>query len=149
MQVQEVKEQSMVFPARVDLIPEMVEHIADLAEQAELHPKQIIHLQLAVDEVMANICQYAYQKPPGEVLVQVESSQGRFVVDFIDEGIPFDPLTVEEPDIHASIVDREVGGLGIFLVRRVIDEVHYKREGSKNILSLVLYAVRAAVHPRL
>jgi serine/threonine-protein kinase RsbW len=139
MQMQEVKEKK-VFPAKVELIPQISEYVSDYAEKTKLHPKQIIHLQLAIDEVVANICQYAYQKPPGEVLVQIESGKGRFAVDFIDEGVPFDPLTVDEPDINADIADREVGGLGIFLVRRVIDEVHYKRDGSKNILTVVLYA---------
>ncbi|MGI6711868.1 MAG: ATP-binding protein [Bacillota bacterium] len=137
--MQEVKEKK-VFPAKVELIPQISEYVSGYAEKTKLHPKQIIHLKLAIDEVVANICQYAYQKPPGEVLVQVESGKGRFTVDFIDEGVPFDPLKVDEPDINADIADRKVGGLGIFLVRRLIDEVHYKRDGSKNILTLVLYA---------
>jgi serine/threonine-protein kinase RsbW len=137
--MQEVKEKK-VFPAKVELIPEISQYVSDYAEKAELHPKQIIHLQVAIDEVVANICHYAYQKPPGEVQVRIESGKGRFVVDFIDEGVPFDPLTVDEPDINADLADREVGGLGIFLVRRIIDEVHYKRDGGKNTLTLVLYA---------
>lgn len=128
-----------VFPAKVELIPQIGEYVSEYAEKAQLHPKQIIHLQVAIDEVVSNICHYAYQKPPGEVLVQIESEEGRFVVDFIDEGLPFDPLTVDEPNINADTADRDVGGLGIFLVRRVIDEVHYKRDGGKNILTLVLY----------
>ncbi|MDD4170005.1 MAG: ATP-binding protein [Desulfotomaculaceae bacterium] len=144
--MQEVKAKK-VFPAKVALIPEISEYVSDCAEKAELHPKQVIHLQVAIDEVVANICHYAYQNPPGEVLVQIESGKGRFAVDFIDEGVPFDPLTVDEPDIDADIPDREVGGLGIFLVRRVIDEVHYKRDGIKNILTLVLYAPKTAILP--
>ncbi|ATW27839.1 ATP-binding protein [Candidatus Formimonas warabiya] len=137
--MQEVKEER-VFPAQVDKIPEMIEYISACAEKAELHPKQVIHLELAVDEVVANICNYAYQNPPGEVLIHIRSGNGRFQVDFIDEGVPFDPLTLDEPDIKSDLADRKVGGLGIFLVRRFIDEVHYKREETKNILTLVLHA---------
>ncbi len=136
--MQEAREKK-AFPAKMELIPEISKYVSDLAEKAGLHPKQVIHLQVAIDEVVANICHYAYQKPPGEVLVQIESGKGRFAVDFIDEGIPFDPLMVDEPDINADIAEREMGGLGIFLVRRVIDEVHYKRDKSKNVFTLVLY----------
>ena len=74
------------------------------------------------------------------MLVQIESGEGRFAVDFSDEGVPFDPLAVDEPDINAEIADRDVGGLGIFLVRRIIYEVHYKRDEGRNHLTLVLYA---------
>ncbi|MDD2421262.1 MAG: ATP-binding protein [Heliobacteriaceae bacterium] len=137
--MREVKKKK-VFPAKVELIPEISEYVSDCAKKAELHPKQVIYLQVAIDEVVSNICHYAYQKPPGEVLVQIEAGKGQFAVGFIDEGVPFDPLTIDEPDINADLTDREVGGLGIFLVRRVIDEVHYKRDGDKNILTLVLYA---------
>jgi len=145
MQMQEVREER-IFPARVDQIPEIIEYVSGCAKMAGLHPKQIVHLQVAIDEVMANICQYAYQKPPGEVLVQIVLGEtGKFAVSFIDAGIPFDPLTAEEPDIDADIVERNAGGLGIFLVRRIIDEVHYQRDGTKNILTLVLYASKSPI----
>lgn len=137
--VLEIKD-SIVFPARVESIPEISDYVSQRAEQAALHPKQIVHLQVAIDEVVANICLYAYQQPPGELTVRVASGQGRFAVDFVDEGVPFDPLTAEEPEISADIADRDVGGLGIFLVRRLIDEVHYRRDGSRNILTLVVHA---------
>ena len=129
-----------VFPAKVETIRDISDYILGFAEKAELHPKQLIHLQVAIDEVVANICQYAYKKPPGEISVEVESRKGKFVVDFIDEGIPFDPLTIDEPDLNADVAARQLGGLGIFLIRRIMSEVHYKRDRNKNILSLVLDA---------
>lgn len=132
-------EEKKIFPAKIDQIPDITEYVSGFAQDANLHPKQLIHLQVAIDEVVANICQYAYQKPPGEIMVNIESGEGKFTVDFIDEGIPFDPLSADEPDINAEIAERDAGGLGIFLVRRLIDEVHYKREESKNTLTLVLY----------
>lgn len=134
----EAKKQK-VFQAKIEMIPQITEYISEHAEKAQLHLKQITFLQVAIDEVVSNICRYAYQMPPGEILVQIESVAGKFIIDFIDEGLLFDPLTAEEPDITANLDERAAGGLGIFLVRRVIDEVHYKREGNKNILTLVLY----------
>ena len=62
--MQEVKTKK-VFPAKVEQIPEISDYVSEYAQKAELHPKQITHLQVAIDEVVANICHYAYQKPPG------------------------------------------------------------------------------------
>jgi serine/threonine-protein kinase RsbW len=59
-------------------------------------------------------------------------------VQLIDEGVPFDPLALEEPDINAKLEDRKIGGLGVLLIRRVMDEVHYQRKGSSNILTMVM-----------
>lgn len=129
-----------VFPADVKQLPEITTFICDFGEKINLHPKKLMHLELAIDEVVSNICNYAYVKPPGEIMVNLISGEGRFAVSFIDEGVPFDPLTLEEPDIKSDLFDRDIGGLGIFLVRRVMDEVHYKNDGSKNILTLVLYS---------
>jgi len=128
-----------VFPAEVAQLPEITSFVRDLAEKARLHPKKLMHLELAVDEVVSNICSYAYVEPPGEILVKLLGEEDRLSVSFIDEGVPFDPLTLEEPDIKKDLFNRDAGGLGIFLVRRVMDEVHYKNERGKNILTLVLY----------
>jgi anti-sigma regulatory factor (Ser/Thr protein kinase) len=128
-----------VFDADVKLLPEITSFICQFAEKSELHPKKLMHLELAVDEVVSNICHYAYIRPPGEIVVSLTRGEGSLCVSFIDEGVTFDPLTMEEPDIKADLFARDAGGLGIFLVRRVMDEVHYKNDGKKNILTLVLY----------
>jgi serine/threonine-protein kinase RsbW len=127
-----------VFPANVEEVPVVVEHVSGLAEMAGVHPKRIMHLELAVEEAVMNICSYAYQKPPGTVTVRVSSENDRLTVQLIDEGVPFDPLALEEPDINAKLEDRKIGGLGVLLIRRVMDEVHYQRKGSSNILTMVM-----------
>jgi serine/threonine-protein kinase RsbW len=127
-----------VFKATTDTIPEVIGFIAGQAEAWGLHPQRLMQLELAVEEAVVNICLYAYEVPPGELLVRVESGEGEFVVDLIDEGVPFDPLAVDEPDLRAPAGERQVGGLGIFLVRRVMDEVAYRRLGASNILRLVI-----------
>lgn len=127
-----------VFPASVDEIPEAIAFIAERAGAWGLHPQRLMQLELAVEEAVVNICLYAYQVPPGDLIVRVEPGDSRFIVDLIDEGVPFDPLAVDEPDLRAAAQERAVGGLGIFLVRRVMDEVSYTREGSRNVLRLVI-----------
>jgi len=127
-----------VFPATVDAVPDIIAQIAGAAGAWGLHPRRLMQLELAVEEAVVNICLYAYEVPPGELLVRIEPGESRFVVELIDEGVPFDPLAVEDPEVHAGAADRAIGGLGIFLVRRVMDEVAYLRDGSRNILKLVI-----------
>ncbi len=127
-----------MFDATTDTIPQVIAFIAGQAEAWGLHPQRLMQLELAVEEAVVNICLYAYEVPPGELLVRIESGEERFVVDLVDEGVPFDPLGVEEPDLVAPAGERQVGGLGIFLVRRVMDEVAYRREDGSNILRLVI-----------
>lgn len=132
------RQEEHIFPARIDVIPDVMNYVSAAAEKAALHPKRVMHIQLAVDEAMANICNYAYQIPPGEVLVRIQYQEDRFIVEMIDEGIPFDPLNVTEPDVQLDIEKREVGGLGIFLLRQLMQEVRYRREGTQNILTFVV-----------
>jgi len=127
-----------MFDATTDTIPEVIAFIAGQAEEWGLHPQRLMQLELAVEEAVVNICLYAYEVPPGELLVRVESGEAAFIVELVDEGVPFDPLGVEEPDLRAPAGERQVGGLGIFLVRRVMDEVAYVRDGSRNVLRLVI-----------
>jgi serine/threonine-protein kinase RsbW len=127
------------FAASVPTIPEVIEYVSDAAASWGLHPKRVMQLQLAVEEAFVNICEYAYKVPPGVVVVRIEPGGTRFTVELVDEGQPFDPLEVAEPDLHADSLDRPLGGLGIFLVRRVMDEVSYKRVGGKNVLTLVVF----------
>ena len=127
-----------VFAANLDAIPDVIALIAGEAGAWGLHPQRLMQLELAVEEAVVNICLYAYEVPPGELLVRIEPGAARFVVELIDEGVPFDPLAVQEPDMRAGVEDRAIGGLGIFLVRRVMDEVSYLRDGSRNVLKLVI-----------
>ena len=127
-----------VFSAKVEEVSKIISFVVEQTELVKLHPKRVMQLQLAVEEVVINICSYAYQNPPGEILVRVGIEQSRFVVALIDEGIPFDPLTLDEPDVNAVLEERQVGGLGIHLIRRIMDEFHYHREGKQNITTLVV-----------
>lgn len=128
-----------VFAAEVENVTSVVEYVAAQAGEAGLHPRRVMHLQLAVEEAVMNVFSYAYQIPPGELTVRLRNDQRRFEVELVDEGIPFDPLTLVEPDVKAEIEERSIGGLGILLIRRVMDEVHYQRINNQNVATLVVY----------
>jgi len=129
---------SRVFPATLDEYPRIVDFVGEKAAAAGVPQKRLPHLRLAVEEAVVNICHYAYHTQPGEIEVQVEHAEGKFIVRLIDNGVPFDPLAAEEPDITLSIDKRQSGGLGIFLIRRMMDDVQYERNAEQNILTLVL-----------
>lgn len=129
------------FTAKVACIPEISAFVTERAEVAGLNPKQIMQLELVVEEAVINICNYAYEVPPGEVTVRAYDDTSKFIVEFEDSGIPFDPLAVIDPDVKAGLDEREVGGLGIFLIRRMTDEVHYRRVGVQNILAVSINIV--------
>ena len=125
------------WPASLDSLEEIRAFILERAE-ALLPPPKVMHLDLAVEEIVVNICSYAYEIPPGEVTVRLKESDQALEADFLDNGVPFDPLAVEEPDVTRPLEERQKGGLGILLVRRVMDEVHYRREAGRNVLRVVV-----------
>lgn len=124
--------------ATVERVPDVLAFVVGPATDWGLHPHRLRQLELSLEEVVVNICDYAYAVPPGEFLVRVLPDEARFVIEVIDEGVPFDPLVVEEPDLRAGVEERPIGGLGILLVRRLMDEVAYRRDGARNILTLVI-----------
>lgn len=129
------------FTAKVACIPEITAFVTERAELAGLHPKRLTQLELVVEEAVINICNYAYEVPPGDITARVYDDGKKFVMEFEDGGIPFDPLAAAEPDIKLGLDEREAGGLGIFLIRRMTDEVHYRRTDGRNILSVAINIV--------
>lgn len=102
-------------------------------------PKALAQLELIVEEIFINISSYAYHPPgSGEVQIscEVEKDVMKVVIVFEDEGPEFDPLEADEPDTTVDIRERSPGGLGIFLVKRCVDGISYRRDGGRNILTI-------------
>ena len=109
--------------------------------------KLIMQINLAVEEIYVNRAHYAYGQNDsngriipdtgtGPAQIILEADDSRILLTFIDEGIKYDPLKKEDPDITLSAEDREIGGLGIFMVKKIMDDVSYRYEDGKNILTL-------------
>lgn len=97
-----------------------------------------MQIELAVDEIFTNICMYAYAPDTGTAKVCVDTdTPGIFKLIFIDRGIPYNPLEKEDPDTTLSADQRKIGGLGIYLVKKSMDEMFYERKDGQNILTLV------------
>lgn len=115
---------------------EIVQTILDAPEIHE-HPEHDFAFHLAFEEIVSNIVNYAYPTDTeGDITVEVQTSDSQIIVTFKDRGKHFDPLTVAEPDTTLSIAERSLGGLGIYLVKQMMDSVSYTYSNSQNILEI-------------
>ena len=123
---------SLVMRNDIQQIPTLAEWIDTIGLPQELN----MPINLALEEAVTNVMLYAYPGESGQVLVECEKSQ-KLIFTITDSGIPFDPTQKEDPDLTQSAEDRPIGGLGIYLVRQIMDDIHYERKDGKNILTLV------------
>lgn len=109
--------------------------LEELAEALDLNSEIIMNINLALEEAIANIIMYAYpSEEVREIRLKVTSSRQQLIFLLTDSGISFDPTQVEEANLTLPIEERPVGGLGIFLIRRIMNEVSYARIGETNQL---------------
>jgi anti-sigma regulatory factor (Ser/Thr protein kinase) len=93
-------------------------------------------LAIAVEEVFVNIANYAYEAG-GEAVITAESDAEKLVLTFEDKGTPYNPLQKDDPDVEAPTEEREIGGLGIFMIKKLTDGIEYEHAGGKNILKIL------------
>jgi serine/threonine-protein kinase RsbW len=131
---------SIQLPARIENMELLVRFISDNAGKLGFSCKRIKEIELATEEALVNIINYAYPDHPGDIKVTCIHHQSKtFVIEIEDAGIAFNMLSRKDPDISAGISDREVGGLGVFLIRKLMDEIQYHRKEGKNILDLIVH----------
>ena len=108
-------------------------------DEVECLPQTRMQIELAVEEIFVNIARYAYRPDEGPVTIQVtvEDAPIRVILTFIDKGKPFDPLSKKDADVTLPPEEREIGGLGIFLVKKTMDSVKYEYRNGQNILTVV------------
>ncbi|MDP2798032.1 MAG: ATP-binding protein [Methanoregula sp.] len=99
--------------------------------------EEILDTQLAVEEALTNVIVHGYTGGKGEIVITCCTTRGLAEVQIKDSAPPFNPLSIPEPDITGDIEDRKIGGLGVFLIRQVMDDIIYRYEEGKNILVLV------------
>jgi len=129
------------FVASLESLPDIRSFVLEEdGAEGRLPPRRAAHMDVAIEVIVVNICSYAYEIPPGRLTVRVEESPDAFSVEFLDNGVAFDPLSVDDPDVSLPLDGRDAGGLGILLIRRMMDEVHYSRKGDLNSLRIVMTA---------
>jgi serine/threonine-protein kinase RsbW len=128
------------FPATIDHLPKAIECVLSCAREAGISVRRMQDIHLAVEEAVVNIINYAYEDSEGDFDITCAShDDGRFTIEISDRGLPFNILSVSPPNMNANITERLIGGLGVHLIKNLMDEVNYRYEGNKNILTLTIW----------
>ncbi len=124
--------------ALVENLDQVLAFVDAELEAMECSMKTQMQIDVAVEELFVNIASYAYAPETGDAIIGVESFQDprRVEITFIDEGIEYDPLKKEDPDVTLAAEERQIGGLGIYMVKKSMDNMEYKRQDGKNILKI-------------
>ena len=119
-------------------IPLLAEFIEAIAQEMELDQSLALGLNLALEEAVTNVILYAYpQGTDGQVEIEARAEDKALEFVISDGGTAFDPTARKDADIHASLQDRPIGGLGIHLIRHIMDSVRYERKNDRNILTII------------
>lgn len=128
----------LTIAATVENIETVTEFVNEQLEALDCPMKAQMQIDIAIDELFSNIAHYAYSPETGEAMVRFEVVQAprSVVLTFIDKGVPYNPLSNTDPDTGLSAEERDAGGLGIYIVKKSMDEIAYAYEDGKNILSI-------------
>lgn len=125
----------MIYKANVGELDNVLSYVESTLESRDVSPKIVMSYLVAVEEVFVNIASYAYQGEEGEADIELDVNDNCVKITFTDTGMEFDPLAKPDPDVTASVEERDIGGLGIYMVKKSMDGVTYERKDGKNILS--------------
>jgi len=130
----------ITVPATTEHLPRVIKFVETDIKDAALNARAKHSILIAIDEVFNNVVNYAYSPETGDITIRVLTDNRGVTLEFEDGGIEFNPLDAPEPDISSrkTAEEREIGGLGIFMLRRLTDTAAYKRVGGKNILTLTI-----------
>lgn len=109
----------------------------EAGEEWNIDPILILNLNLVIEEAFTNILKYGYDdSDPHKIEIILEKTDGNILLSIIDDGHEWDPTKKDDPDVTAGVDEREIGGLGIFLIKKLMDSVEYRRTGNRNHLIL-------------
>jgi len=133
---------TITLPAKLESLHEFIGFVSSCTREQGFGNERIGEIELALEEILVNIFKYAYKDCglDGDVEITCKLADAQsFAIEIVDSGIPFDIFSVREPDLTADIDERQIGGLGIFFVKRLMDDIRYRREKGRNKLTLVIY----------
>jgi serine/threonine-protein kinase RsbW len=130
---------NITFPAQFEFLDEIREFVAQVAREGGFTEKEIYSLQLAADEAASNIIEHAYEGISNADLDITCNMRGdTLTITMRDRGISFDPSSVKQPNLKADLSERQIGGLGVYLMRKLMDEVHYESNSKTgNLLTMI------------
>ena len=128
----------LTIAATVENIESVTDFVNEQLEALDCPMKAQMQIDIAIDELFGNIAHYAYNPEVGSATVRVEVIEDPLavVITFIDNGVPYDPLAKADPDTTLSAEERDIGGLGIYMVKKSMDDIAYEYKDGQNILSI-------------
>ena len=128
----------LTVEAKTTNIEAVTDFVNEQLEALDCPMKAQMQIDIAIDELFGNIAHYAYNPEIGKATVRVEVIEDPLAVTitFIDNGVPYDPLAKADPDITLSAEEREIGGLGIYMVKKSMDDITYEYKDEHNILKI-------------
>ncbi len=128
--------EQLTLPARIEHLDTLMGFLSAALYSGDLSQAKWSHISLAAEEIFVNIASYAYPGGDGEVTVLAGGDAEQIMIEFRDEGIPFNPVSAPPPDLSQPAVSREIGGLGIHLVKNMVDGISYEYRDGRNILTI-------------
>ena len=126
----------ITLPARADCLRELLAFVGDAMNDAGVSDTSRKSINIAAEEIFINIAAYAYPEGGGDITLRVSAEEGLFTLEFRDKGAQYDPLAKPDPDTSLSAGARDIGGLGVFLVKKLMDSVAYTYNERQNILTM-------------
>lgn len=130
--------EKFTIDAKLENLPAVTEFVIDALEGRDCPMKVTMQMELVIEEIFVNVASYAYKNNAGKITVcrSFDEEPRAINLIFADAGTPYNPLEHKDPDTSLGAEEREVGGLGIFLVKKNVDEIFYKYEDGQNILTV-------------
>lgn len=129
---------SIKVPAEMSYLADVLSMIRDVLSEGNSGEKSALSVEIVVEEIFTNICDYAYNSGNGQAFVTCElyKDEGLLRIIFEDQGKKYNPLESEDPNFDIPLEDRPIGGLGIFMTKQMMDKVEYDYRDNKNILTI-------------
>ena len=132
----ENKTYALSIPAEVDNLPRVIDFVTGLLEENDFPMKAQMQIEVALEELFVNIAHYAYPDGAGDAEISVNITPDYAEITLSDSGIPYDPLAKPDPDVTLSAEERTIGGLGIFMSKKLMDDISYEYKDGKNTLTI-------------
>lgn len=128
----------LTLTAEIERLDEVLDFVNEELEAHDAPMKTMMQIAIAVEEIFCNIAHHAYGESGGEaeIAIAVLEEPRRACIRFADRGIPYDPLSRQDPDITLGVEERDIGGLGVYMVKKSMDEMSYAYEDGQNILTM-------------
>ena len=129
----------ITLEARQENVRALTEMVDAELEQLDCPMKAQMQIDVAVEELFVNIAHYAYEPETGSATIRVETQRDpdRVTITFLDRGVPYDPLSRPDPDVTLPAEERQIGGLGVYMVKKSMDDIKYEYRDGQNVLTIV------------